>query len=40
MTDGPFTNFAGVVLVLVVIIASYLGMVDYLLSHIVRYLID
>jgi preprotein translocase subunit SecE len=30
----------GVVLILVVIIACYLGMVDYLLSHFVRYLID
>ena len=29
----------GVVLVLVFIIAGYLGMVDYLLSHLVRYLI-
>ncbi len=30
----------GVVLVLVVILAVYLGLVDYALSHIVRYLID
>ncbi|MFI5355293.1 MAG: preprotein translocase subunit SecE [Desulfobaccales bacterium] len=30
----------GVVLILVVIISTYLGMVDYLLSHLVRYLID
>jgi preprotein translocase subunit SecE len=30
----------GVVLVLVFILAAYLGLVDYLLSHIVRYLID
>ena len=30
----------GVVLVLVFIISAYLGLVDYILSHIVRYLID
>jgi preprotein translocase subunit SecE len=30
----------GVVLILVIIISTYLGMVDYLLSHLVRYLID
>jgi preprotein translocase subunit SecE len=30
----------GVVLILVLIISTYLGMVDYLLSHLVRYLID
>jgi preprotein translocase subunit SecE len=30
----------GVVLVLVIIISAYLGMVDWILSHIVRYLID
>jgi preprotein translocase subunit SecE len=30
----------GVVLILVVIVSTYLGMVDYLLSHLVRYLID
>jgi len=30
----------GVVLILVIIISVYLGLVDYLLSHIVRYLID
>ncbi len=30
----------GVVLVLVIILAAYLGLVDYILSHIVRYLID
>jgi preprotein translocase SecE subunit len=29
----------GVVLVLVIILAAYLGLVDYILSHIVRYLI-
>jgi preprotein translocase subunit SecE len=29
-----------VVLILVVLVSSYLGMVDYLLSHLVRYLID
>jgi preprotein translocase subunit SecE len=30
----------GVVLILVIIISTYLGMVDYILSHLVRYLID
>ena len=30
----------GVVLVLVVLISAYLGLVDYILSHFVRYLID
>ena len=30
----------GVVLVLVIIISAYLGMVDWILSHIVRMLID
>ncbi|HEY9073677.1 MAG TPA: preprotein translocase subunit SecE [Desulfobaccales bacterium] len=30
----------GVVLVLVFILAAYLGLVDYALSHIVRFLID
>ena len=30
----------GVVLILVMIVSAYLGMVDYLLSHLVRYLID
>ncbi len=30
----------GVVLILVIIIAVYLGIIDYLLSHFVRYLID
>ena len=30
----------GVVLILVIIVSIYLGMVDYILSHIVRYLID
>lgn len=30
----------GVVLILVIIVSAYLGMVDYLLSHFVRYLID
>ncbi|MCL4501110.1 MAG: preprotein translocase subunit SecE [Deltaproteobacteria bacterium] len=30
----------GVVLILVILSAAYLGMVDYLLSHIVRLLID
>ena len=30
----------GVVLILVIIVSAYLGMVDYLLSHLVRYLID
>jgi preprotein translocase subunit SecE len=29
----------GVVLILVIILAAYLGLVDYILSHIVRYLI-
>jgi len=29
----------GVVLVLVIILAAYLGLVDYILSHLVRYLI-
>jgi preprotein translocase subunit SecE len=29
----------GVVLILVIILASYLGLVDYILSHLVRYLI-
>ncbi len=30
----------GVVLILVIIVSAYLGMVDYILSHFVRYLID
>jgi len=30
----------GVVLVLVFIISAYLGLVDWILSHIVRYLVD
>jgi preprotein translocase subunit SecE len=30
----------GVVLILVIIVSTYLGVVDYILSHIVRYLID
>ena len=30
----------GVVLILVVIVSAYLGLVDYILSHFVRYLID
>jgi len=29
----------GVVLILVIILAAYLGLVDYILSHLVRYLI-
>jgi preprotein translocase subunit SecE len=30
----------GVVLVLVILVSAYLGLVDYILSHLVRYLID